>query len=247
MGVDNSKTDMMALWPRRRPPNAIKPGSSLLRLHWSHWLRSSCPWSQAERWFGHSRLWPDGERRSRSFCAAIFWQRPPPGPSGFCTCPGKLKVFDSRSRLLFYCLVVALTVLIAIWIFDQNNRFRSEQSNLTYFSAVALTLACIASALNVKLAIARAGSVIERVFWAILSLGFLIASVDEYFEGHETVSSAVEPWFAGLGVGGEIVQDGSTALYAVAAVALGLIFHRYFRAELLKSGMLTGWLLIVGV
>jgi sugar lactone lactonase YvrE len=157
-------------------------------------------------------------------------------------------VCDRRARLVFFVLGIEILVLLAIWALDRRALFASEASSLTSFSAVALVLTSLGAFANAfHSSFSQSGNWLARAFWTLVGIAFLCAALDEYFEGHERIARALESTAIRVGLTGEIVQDLVTILYAAGAVVFLAIFGTQFRKEMLRTGSISGWILLVGI
>ena len=154
---------------------------------------------------------------------------------------------DSRSRVVAYALAATGITLLGLWILNRGVEFASEISNLTFFSTMILILTAVFCSLKARLLYIRQEPASAIAFWALLGLGFFGAGFDENFQGHEAIAAAIQPVTDRVGIAPGIVQDGVTAAYAVGAVVVLLAFQAYFRGELLKRGVRSGWILLVGI
>ncbi|MEN8255641.1 MAG: NHL repeat-containing protein [Verrucomicrobiota bacterium] len=146
-----------------------------------------------------------------------------------------------KQRLILYTLLVESFVLCTIWIFDNpDNYFRSEDSALTYFSSIVLTLCAAGASINLLiLKIQDNAGKASRIFWTLLAAAFLFAAIDEFFKIHER--------FAALARLSNFGQDLLTAAYAIGAFCVLVVFYKTFRNDLFRWKNYFIRLLVAGI
>lgn len=146
-----------------------------------------------------------------------------------------------KKRFVLYFLAAEGLILCSIWIFDDPGRyFLSEESALTFFSAIVLTLCSVGAFVNLLLLRFQkdAGRALQ-VFWGLLSAAFLFAAVDEFFMIHERLARITKASNWG--------QDLFTAAYIIGACGVLAIFYKSFRNGLFNRKNYFFRLLMAGV
>lgn len=166
-------------------------------------------------------------------------QKEPPDPSPF-----RLSI-DRRTVVATLSIVVATLLLVHIgltvyhytvselpWLLRQLFDVDEENNIPTWYSSAALLLTSFVLALQTAGSRRRADGL--SVYWAGLTAGFLLLSLDEMAGLHETLNT---------------ITEASWAWYALAPVGLLLLLYLRFLTRLPRRtalGFLTGGLLFVG-
>lgn len=155
---------------------------------------------------------------------------------------------EPRRRIILFILGIEILILIAIWFVDRYTPFRSEESAVTFFTSLVLILASLAALANAYLCkFLPNPDRLARYFWVLAGLAFLIAGLDETFEGHERIGRILAPIVLYIGNIEGIFQDLITILFAIGAVVFIAVFWTYFRREMLGAGSVSGWTLLAGI
>jgi len=151
-----------------------------------------------------------------------------------------LPVKDFKKRLLLYCLAAESIVLCSIWVFDRfDHYFWSEESALTFCSAVLLLFCSFAALLNIfSVKIQDPENKVAIGFWKLLVAAFLFAGIDEFFMIHERVRLIIDANWA---------NDLTTAIYAFGAIVFVLFFHKVVKNKVFEKGSYFFRLLVAGI
>jgi len=150
-------------------------------------------------------------------------------------------VKNFKKRILLYFLSVEAIVLCSIWIFDRTDHYYwSEESALTFFSAVVLILCSAASALNIfYLKILNKPNKHLKTFWLFVTAAFLYAGIDEFFMIHERIGRM----FRNISWAGDL----ETACYGIGALVFVAIFYKPLKNELFRKDAYFFRLLLTGI
>jgi len=149
---------------------------------------------------------------------------------------------DFKKRLLLYFLLAEALLLCSIWIFDPpDHYFWSEESALTFFSAVVLILCAVAALVNAfSLHIQTRSSRMTKIFWFLLMTAFFYAGLDEFFMIHERIHHLFLSRFSWAG-------DMETGSYGLGALVFVAVFYRTLKNDLFRKGTYFFKLLLAGI